>query len=104
VLQVIFSEPKYSGTLLLTLFILPSNEFYPTLEEIAGQGPLMILGRGKIVWVQRQGDGHYRMDFGWKGPVFSLGLAFHLRFGCHNRISKFSNIYNQGTRQELSMA
>jgi hypothetical protein len=44
------------------------------------------------------------MDFGWKGPVFSLGLAFHLRFGCHNRISKFSNIYNQGTRQELSMA
>ncbi|KAJ5891402.1 uncharacterized protein N7473_007630 [Penicillium subrubescens] len=42
---VTFSESKYSGMLLLTLFILPSNEFYPTLEEIAGQGPLMIPGR-----------------------------------------------------------
>jgi hypothetical protein len=32
-----------------------------------------------MVWVQRQGDGHYRMHFGRKGPAdFSVSEGFDL--------------------------
>lgn len=29
---------------------------------------MVVLGRSKKIWIQRQGDGHYRLDFGWKAP------------------------------------
>ena len=49
--------------------VLPSNPYHSTLEQLAGQGPLAICGRSKLVWIQRQGDSHYRLEFGWRGPV-----------------------------------
>ncbi|KAF3395648.1 Tetracycline resistance protein from transposon [Talaromyces pinophilus] len=61
-------EPVYSDILFLALFILPSNAYHATLEQIAGQGPMVVLGKAKMIWIQRQGDGHYRLDFGWIGP------------------------------------
>ncbi|PYI12671.1 putative monooxygenase [Aspergillus sclerotiicarbonarius CBS 121057] len=63
------AEPTYAGIIFLTLFVHPSNPYHPTLEQLAGQGPMVICGRSKKIWIQRQGDGHYRMDFGWKGPA-----------------------------------
>ncbi|KAB8246401.1 hypothetical protein BDV35DRAFT_405141 [Aspergillus flavus] len=63
------AEPKYAGILFLTLFIQPGNPYHSTLEQLAGQGPMIFCGKGKKIWIQRQGDGHYRMDFGWKGPA-----------------------------------
>lgn len=51
------------------MFVQPSNPYHCTLEQLAGQGPLVICGRSKKIWIQRQGDSHYRMDFGWKGPA-----------------------------------
>lgn len=35
---------------------------------MAGQGPQIIMGRSTKIWNQRQGDGHYRVDFGFYGP------------------------------------
>ncbi|PIG87648.1 monooxygenase [Aspergillus arachidicola] len=63
------AEPKYAGILFLTLFIQPGNPYHSTLEQFAGQGPMVICGKSKKIWIQRQGDGHYRMDFGWRGPA-----------------------------------
>ncbi|PWY94984.1 putative monooxygenase [Aspergillus sclerotioniger CBS 115572] len=63
------TEPIYSGILFLTMFIHPSNPYHSILEQLAGQGPMVICGREKKIWIQRQGDSHYRMDFGWKGPT-----------------------------------
>lgn len=63
------AEPKYAGILFLTLFIQPGNPYHSTLEQLAGQGPMIFCGKGKKIWIQRQSDGHYRMDFGWKGPA-----------------------------------
>ncbi|KAE8382505.1 hypothetical protein BDV26DRAFT_299432 [Aspergillus bertholletiae] len=62
-------EPKYSDILFLTLFVRPCNPYHTALEQLAGQGPMVVCGKGKKIWIQRQGDGHYRMDFGWKGPA-----------------------------------
>ncbi|KAJ5174962.1 uncharacterized protein N7482_000839 [Penicillium canariense] len=93
------AEPKYSGIVFLTLLILPSHNFYPTVEQIAGHGPMIVFGREKLIWIQRQGDGHYRLDVGWKGPAdFPVGEKFDMvdenavkefllqdqQFGCHS--------------------
>lgn len=38
----------------------------------------MVLGREKMIF-QRQGDGHYRMNFGWEKPAdFSVSEGFDL--------------------------
>lgn len=40
---------------------------------------MVISGREKMVWVQRQGDGHYRLDVGWKGRAdYPVGEGFEL--------------------------
>ncbi|CRG87549.1 3-(3-hydroxy-phenyl)propionate/3-hydroxycinnamic acid hydroxylase [Talaromyces islandicus] len=63
------AEPKYSDIIFLTMFIRPSNPYHTTLEQLAGQGPMVICGRSTMIWAQRQGYSHYRIDFGWKGPA-----------------------------------
>ncbi|GKZ27196.1 hypothetical protein AbraIFM66951_005121 [Aspergillus brasiliensis] len=62
------AEPKYSNIIFITMFIRPSNPYHVTLEQLAGQGPMVICGRGKKIWCQRQGDSHYRIDLGFKAP------------------------------------
>jgi 2-polyprenyl-6-methoxyphenol hydroxylase-like FAD-dependent oxidoreductase len=45
-----------------------SNPFYATVEKMAKQGPMVVVGRSTMIWNQRQGDGHYRLDLGFKRP------------------------------------
>lgn len=41
---------------------------------------MIICGRGKKIWCQRQGDGHYRIDLGWQGPAdFPAGQDLDLK-------------------------
>jgi 2-polyprenyl-6-methoxyphenol hydroxylase-like FAD-dependent oxidoreductase len=61
----------------LDVFIHEANPYYPTVEKQAGKGPMVITGRGTLIWCQRQGDGHYRLglfsrkpeDFATNGAV-----------------------------------
>ncbi|KAJ6056803.1 uncharacterized protein N7446_007694 [Penicillium canescens] len=62
------AEPQYAGMVFLTLFVRPSNSYHADLEQLAGQGPMIVTGKRKKIWIQRQGDSHYRVDFGWLGP------------------------------------
>lgn len=63
----------------MTVLIRPDSPYYETLEAKAGLGAMVIIGRGKKIWCQSQGDGHYRADFGWSGPAdFPKDEAFDL--------------------------
>ncbi|KAJ5201037.1 hypothetical protein N7449_005840 [Penicillium cf. viridicatum] len=62
------AEPQYSGTLFLTMFVRPASSYHAELEQLAGQGPMIVSGDHKLLWIQRQGDSHYRVEFGWLGP------------------------------------
>ena len=58
--------PQYSKVIIVTGTIPASNPFYPTVEQMAGLGPMVVMGRSMMIWNQRQGDGHYRVDIGFK--------------------------------------
>lgn len=62
------AEPKYSGQTFWTGKIHQSNPFYPKVEEMAKLGPMIIMGRSTMIWNQRQGDGHYRLEVGFLRP------------------------------------
>ncbi|KUJ22317.1 FAD/NAD(P)-binding domain-containing protein [Mollisia scopiformis] len=62
------AKPKYAGMMFWTGEIHSSNPFYTKVEEVAKLGPMIVLGRSTMIWIQRQGDGHYRMELGFKGP------------------------------------
>ncbi|KAF3003816.1 hypothetical protein E8E14_000945 [Neopestalotiopsis sp. 37M] len=71
------AKPNYSGMQYWTGEIRQDNPFYPQIVKMAGHGPQVIMGRATMIWNQRQGDGHYRIDLGFirsddfstKGPV-----------------------------------
>ncbi|KAK0105033.1 hypothetical protein ONS95_004599 [Cadophora gregata] len=62
------AKPKYSGFTFWTGEMHTTNPFYPTLEEMAKFGPMAVFGRSVMIWIQRQGDGHYRLDLGIPCP------------------------------------
>lgn len=62
------AKPKFSGIIFWTGEIHPSNSFYATVEEKAKLGPMVVMGRSTMMWIQRQGDGHYRLELGFKRP------------------------------------
>ena len=66
--QVTDAQPAYSGQFFITSKIHPTNPFYPKMEAMGGQGAMIIMGDGKHMFNGRQGDGHYRIDIGLKGP------------------------------------
>ena len=45
-----------------------SNPFYRTVQRLAGEGPIVVMGRSTSIWNQRQGDGCYRVDLGFLRP------------------------------------
>lgn len=45
--------------------ICQDNPFYPQVVKTAGHGPQVIMGRATMIWNQRQGDCHYRIDLGF---------------------------------------
>ncbi|KAH6698498.1 hypothetical protein BKA61DRAFT_662173 [Leptodontidium sp. MPI-SDFR-AT-0119] len=59
------ATPQYSGMQFLTAKILRDNPYYPHVEKLVGHGPMVVMGRATKIWNQRQGDGHYRLDFGF---------------------------------------
>ncbi|KAJ5141419.1 hypothetical protein N7476_008839 [Penicillium atrosanguineum] len=63
------SRAQYSSIIFLVLFIHPSNPFHSTLEQVAGQVPMVVCGRCKLIWIQRQGDSNYRMGLLFSGSV-----------------------------------
>jgi 2-polyprenyl-6-methoxyphenol hydroxylase-like FAD-dependent oxidoreductase len=38
------------------------------VEKMAKLGPMIIMGRSTMIWNQRQGDGHYRLELGFQRP------------------------------------
>lgn len=66
--QVTDAKPRYSGKTFWTAEIHASNPFYSTVEKTAKLGPMVTLGRSTMIWLQRQGDGHYRLDLGFQRP------------------------------------
>ncbi|KIX93000.1 uncharacterized protein Z520_11273 [Fonsecaea multimorphosa CBS 102226] len=62
-------KPAYSGQLFLTGKIGPPNPHYPTIEKLAGHGPMVVQGRSTAIWCQRQGNGEYRIDLGLNGAA-----------------------------------
>ncbi|TVY68929.1 Monooxygenase asqM [Lachnellula suecica] len=62
------TKPEYAGMAFWTGEIHESNPFYPTVEKMARKGPMVVIGRSTMIWNQRQGDGHYRLDLGFERP------------------------------------
>ena len=68
-MQVTETKPLYNGRTFFTGTIHQDNPFYATVRKMAGDGPQVILGRGTKIWNQMQGDGHYRVEFGFERPL-----------------------------------
>ena len=62
--QVHSVQPQYAGTVFVTGHIYPDNPFYGKTTEMAAVGSMTVLGRHTLSWIQRQGDGKYRVDLG----------------------------------------
>ncbi|KAK2624391.1 hypothetical protein QTJ16_006341 [Diplocarpon rosae] len=62
------AKPRYAGITFWTGEIHASNPLYTKVEEMAQLGPMVVLGRSTMIWNQRQGDGHYRLDLGFQRP------------------------------------
>ncbi|KAL1870082.1 hypothetical protein Plec18167_007600 [Paecilomyces lecythidis] len=62
------AKPKYSGQLYLSGKISPLNPFYATMQSIGRAGSMIVMGKGNHMFNSRQGDGHYRIDIGFKAP------------------------------------
>lgn len=58
----------FANKLYITTEIHPSNPFYSKMEALAGMGAMIVAGKGVHMFNSRQGDGHYRVDIGLRGP------------------------------------
>lgn len=62
-------EPRYYGVVFYTGVLRKDNPMWQGCWEKAGEGPMVILGRNTKIWLQIQGSGDFRCDFGFFRPA-----------------------------------
>lgn len=67
-LQVIFTEPEYSGTHFFTTFIQPGNTTYSSAASMVGKGNYLAMSKGRQIFLHYLGDGSYHLSVGVKLP------------------------------------
>ena len=50
-------------------YIAKDNPIWQACSDKAGEGPMVVLGRNTKIWLQLQGTGDYRADFGFLRPA-----------------------------------
>jgi FAD binding domain-containing protein len=63
-LQITQVTPQYSGKCFIESRIDHGNPYFETMASRAGAGMFMSIGSGKLITIQRQGNGSYRNYFG----------------------------------------